>query len=169
MKLNRCVKPKIAILTIHNSYKYGGVLTCVKKFYKFCEKYFDPTVFFLNFDNDISTSIKSFKFSSQIKSGKYFGMKSIEIGARWAFWEPGHYTFTLFNWKKVLSDYKYFFVKSGSCIAAYPLVKLNKKFVLWVGTAYEDDRSKRIKELSFFRYMIDRLANLKMKKIEKDF
>ena len=48
-------KPKIAILTIKNSYKYGGVLTCVRKLYKFCEKHFDPTVFVLSFDKDIST------------------------------------------------------------------------------------------------------------------
>ena len=43
-------KPKIAILTIRNSYKFGGVLTSVKKLYEFCENYFDPTVFYLSFD-----------------------------------------------------------------------------------------------------------------------
>ena len=52
-------KPKIALLTIRNTYNYGGVLSCLKVAYQFCEKYFDPTVFFLGFDKEISTSIKN--------------------------------------------------------------------------------------------------------------
>ena len=94
-------------------------------------------------------------------------MKCIEVGARWAFWEPGHYVYSLPLWKNVLKDYNYFFMKSGSCIAAYPLVQLNKKFVMWVGTSYEDDKEQRLKNLSWFRYMIDRLASSRMRKIEK--
>ena len=88
-------KPKIAILTIRNSYKYGGIFTCLKQVYKFCEKYFDPTVFYLSFDKNISANLKSFKFASGIKNADFEGMKSIEIGSRWAFWEPGHYVYTL--------------------------------------------------------------------------
>lgn len=161
-------KPKIAILTIRNEYGYGGVLTCVKELYKFCEKYFDPTVFFLNFDPKISANLKSLKFGSQIKSEKYFGMNAIHIGTRWAFWEPGHYVYTLPMWKELLKNYDYFLMKSGSCIAAYPLVQLDKKFAMWVGTSYEDDKADRVKNLPWFRFLIDRLANIKMKKIEKD-
>jgi glycosyltransferase involved in cell wall biosynthesis len=161
-------KPKIAIITIKNSYKYGGVLTCVRKMYQFCQRYFDPTVFVLNFDNDISTSIKSLKYTSGIKKSDYFGMKCVEVGARWAFWEPGHYVYNLDAWKKVLQGYDYFFVKSGSCMCSYPLVQLNKKFVMWVGTAYEDDKAQRVKNLSWFRYVIDRLAIFKMRKIERE-
>ena len=161
-------KPKIAILTIKNSYNFGGVFTCVRKVYKFCERYFEPTVFCLNFDKEISTSLKSLKFSSDLRKTKYFGMNYVEIGARWAFWEPGHYVYSLPDWQKALKDYKYFFMKSGSCIAAYPLVKLNKKFAMWVGTSYEDDKAERVKNLSGLRYLIDRLAANKMRKIEKE-
>ncbi|MFC1894503.1 glycosyltransferase family 4 protein [Candidatus Dependentiae bacterium] len=168
MKLTKNQKPKIAILTIKNSYGYGGVLTCVKQVYKFCEQYFDPTIFVLSFDKDISTSLKLLKFSSRIKKTEYFGMKCVQVGARWAFWEPGHYIYSLNSWKKVLQGYDYFFFKSGSCIASYPLVQLNKKFVMWVGTAYEDDKSQRVKNLPVLRYLIDRLAVIKMRKIERE-
>ena len=64
-------KPKIAILTIRNSYKYGGIFTCLKQVYKFCEKYFDPTVFYLSFDKNISANLKSFKFASGIKNADF--------------------------------------------------------------------------------------------------
>ena len=168
MSFQQKEKSKIAILTIKNSYGYGGVLTCVQQVYKFCQKYFDPTVFVLSFDKDISASLKSFKFFSGTKKSEYFGMKCIEIGARWAFWEPGHYVYTLPAWKELLHDYKYFFFKSGSCIAAYPLVQLNKKFVAWVGTSYEDDKAQRVEKLSGFRYLIDRVSASKMRRIERE-
>jgi glycosyltransferase involved in cell wall biosynthesis len=95
-------------------------------------------------------------------------MNAVEVGAKYAFWEPGHYEYSLELWKKALQDYDYFIFKSGSNIAAYPLVLLNKKFALWVGTAYQDDREQRIKKLSVFRKSIDLLAQFKMKKIEKE-
>jgi glycosyltransferase involved in cell wall biosynthesis len=95
-------------------------------------------------------------------------MKCVEVGARWAFWEPGHYVYNLNAWKRVFEGYNYFFVKSGSCICSYPLVQLNKKFVMWVGTAYEDDKVQRVKKLSLFRYIVDRLAIFKMRKIERE-
>ena len=160
-------KPKIAILTIRNSYNYGGVLTCVKQVYKFCEKYFDPTVFYLSFDKNISANLKSLKFSSQTRKTKYSGMNAVEIGSKWAFWEPGHYSYTLSFWEKVLEEYDYFFVESGSCICAYPLVELNKKFAMWVAAAYQDDREKRIENLSSFRLLIEKIAYSKMLKLEK--
>ncbi|MBD3272727.1 glycosyltransferase [Candidatus Dependentiae bacterium] len=161
-------KPKIAILTIRNSYGYGGVLTSVKKLYKFCEKYFDPTIFYLSFDPKISANIKSFNFKNKIRHTNYFGMKAVEIGSRWAFWEPGHYLYSLPLWKKALKDYDYFIFKSGSCIASYPLIKLNKKFAMWIGTSYQDDRDQRVKKLSYIRKVIDFFAQFKMKKIEKE-
>ncbi|MCK4650903.1 glycosyltransferase family 4 protein [Candidatus Babeliales bacterium] len=161
-------KPKIAILTIKNSYEYGGVLSCVKVFYKFCEKYFDPTIFVLSFDKECSTSLRSFKFSSSVKQDTYCGMKCVEIGSRWAFWEPGHYVYTISHWQKALKDFKYFFVVGGSCISAYPLVQLNKDFVLWFAASYQDDRSQRVKKLSWFRYFIDKFSSNKIKKIEKE-
>ena len=159
-------KPKIAILTIRNTYNYGGVLSSLKVAYNFCSQYFEPTVFFLGFGNDIATSLRRFKFSSSVQPFSYFGMNCVEVGARWAFWEPGHYWFTYSRWKEVLADYDYFFVVSGTCIAAHPLVLLDKKFVMWIGTPYDEDRTERVKSLRGIRWLIDRLAHGPMNKIE---
>ncbi len=161
-------KPKIAILTIRNSYKFGGVLTSVKKLYGFCENYFDPTVFYLSFDPKISANLKSFNFSNKIRNTKYSGMNAVEVGSRFAFWEPGHYLYSLPLWEEALKDYDYFLVKSGTCIASYPLAKLNKKFAMWIGTAYQDDRLQRSEKLPILRRMVDFFAQFKMKKIEKE-
>lgn len=161
-------KPKIAILTIRNSYNYGGVLSSLKVVYQFCQQYFEPKVFFLGFDQEISTSLRSCKMTSSSKSLSYFGMNCTEIGARWAFWEPGHYAFTLPMWRELLQDYDYFFVVSGTSLAAHPLVQLNKKFTMWIGTPYDQDRTERVKELRGIRFLIDRLAHKKMNSIEKN-
>lgn len=166
--MNPIHKPKIAILSLRNTYQYGGVLTSLKTVYDFCEKYFEPTVFFLSFDPEISTSLKQFKFTSTTKPLTYFGMRCIEVGARWAFWEPGHYSFSLHSWRKVLKNYNYFFAVSGTCIAAHPLVLLQKKFGLLLSTPYAHDRAVRVKELHGFRKYIDSLASRSMNKIEKN-
>ncbi len=160
-------KPKIAILSLKNSYGYGGVLSSLKVTYDFCKKYFDPTVFFLGFEPSVATSLKKIKFSSSSQSLNYFGMKCVEVGARWAFWEPGHYKFNLKYWEKALAGFDYFMVASGTCICAHPLALLGKKFGMVISTPYEQDRAKRVNELSDIRYIIDRLANKKMLQIEK--
>jgi glycosyltransferase involved in cell wall biosynthesis len=160
-------KPKIAILSLRNSYNYGGVLSSLKVVYEFCETYFEPTVFFLGFDPEISTSLKTLKFASSVKPLTYFGMNCYEIGARWAFWEPGHYVHTLPHWRKLLQGYDYFFVVSGTCIAAHPLVQLNKKFTMWIGTPYNEDRTERVKQLTGFRRFLDTCARKPMNHIEK--
>lgn len=165
MKPNQ--KPKIAIISLRNSYNYGGVLSSLRVTYQFCQDYFEPTVFFLSFDPELSTSLRHLKFASNSKGLSYFGMNCVEIGARWAFWEPGHYAFTKQSWARLLEDYDYFFVVSGTCIAAHPLVLLNKPFAMWIGTPYTEDRAQRAEELSGIRYVIDRLANKKMLAIEK--
>lgn len=159
-------KPKIAILTLH-PYDYGGVLTSVKTLYKFAQQYFDPTLFYLNFDPKISTSLKSLKFKNSIKKTTFQGMNAVEVGARHAFWEPGHYVYTMPLWREVLKDYDYFLFESGTCIAAYPLVKLNKKFAMVLAASYKDDRNQRVQHLSFFRKFIDFFAQFKMQKMEK--
>ncbi len=159
-------KPKIAILTIRNSYDYGGVLSSLRVVHEFCKDYFNPTVFFLGFTPDIATSIRGLKFRSSLKPISYFGMNCIEVGARWAFWEPGHYWFTEDVWEELLAEYDYFFVVSGTCIAAHPLVLLNKKFVMWIGTPYDDDRLERVKRLTGLRKLINTFAEFSMRKIE---
>lgn len=160
-------KPKIAILSLKNSYGYGGVLSSLKVAYDFCQKYFDPTVFFLGFEPSVSTSLKNLKFSSSMQPLNYFGMKCVEVGSRWAFWEPGHYKFNLKYWEKAFEGFDYFLAVSGTCICAHPFALLNKNFGMIISTPYEQDRAKRVSELSDFRYLIDRLANKKMHQIEK--
>lgn len=161
-------KPKIAILTIRNTYNYGGVLSSLKVVYQFCQEYFDPKVFFLGFDKEISTSLRSGKLTSSVKPLSYFGMNCIEVGARWAFWEPGHYAYTHAAWRELLAGYDYFFVVSGTCIAAHPLEQLNKKFTMWIGTPYNEDREERVKQLKGIRSLLNRLAHKKMNTIEKN-
>lgn len=159
-------KPKIAILTL-DPHELGGVLTSARHLYKFSQKYFDPTIFYLSFDPEISANIKAINFKNKIKSTTYLGMKIVGVGSRWAFWEPGHYVYSLSLWKEVLRDYDYFMMKSGPATSAYPLVQLNKKFAMWIGTSYEDDRADRIKQLPTYRKLIDFFAQFKMKKIER--
>ncbi|MFA5075522.1 MAG: glycosyltransferase [Candidatus Babeliales bacterium] len=161
-------KPKIAIITIKNSYSYGGVFAKLKIVHDFCTKYFEPTVFCLSFDKDISASIRSFRFFSKTKEEKFFDIKYVHIGAKWAFWEAGHYKFTKSLWQQELKNYDYFWVVSGNPIPAYPLVKLNKKFVMWVASDYLQDRQERIKELSFFRYFLHKLNVCKILNMERE-
>jgi glycosyltransferase involved in cell wall biosynthesis len=160
-------KPKMAILTLHPN-NGGGILSSLSAVYKFCDHYFEPTVFFLGFDVRMSAHLRPFKFSSSIVRKNYFGMRSVEIGARWAFWEPGHYKFTCETWKKELAGFDYFFVTSGTPIAAHPLVLLNKKFLLWTATPYDDDRTERMAKDLGIRKFIDKLAVPKMRIIEKN-
>jgi glycosyltransferase involved in cell wall biosynthesis len=160
-------KPKIAILTIRNTYNYGGVLSMLKVVYSFCEQYFEPKVFFLGFDPEIATSLRACKFTSRVKPISFFGMNCIEIGARWSFWEPGHYSFTYHYWKDLLEDFDYIFVVSGTSMAAHPALILNKKFTMWLATPYKDDRLERVKQLSGIRYVLNKLAQGRMNRLEK--
>ncbi len=160
-------KPKIAILSIRNSYQYGGVLATLKVAYDFCEQYFDPTVFVLSFDKTISAHLRPPKFSSATRESTYCGMKCIEIGSRWAFWEPGHYAFSIKQWEQALAGYDYFFAVSATPIAAHPLALLNKKFILWASTTYHDDRTERVKKLRGVRKLSNTFGNKKMDTIEQ--
>jgi len=166
--MNTVAKPKIAIISVRNTYNYGGVLSSLKVMHNFCQQYFEPTVFFLGFDRAVATSIRSLKFSSTFQSLTYFGMHCVEVGARWAFWEPGLYKNTIPTWQLLLQDYDYFIVVSGTCIAAHPLLLLNKPFAQWIGTPYEEDRAERVKQLTGIHFLIDKLASQRMKKIEKE-
>lgn len=160
------VKPKIAILTIRNSYKFGGVLATVKVVHDFCKQYFDPTLFYLSFDPDVSAHLRPLKFSSENKNTEFEEMNAVAIGSRWSFWEPGHYKFTYDQWKRALADYEYIFVVSATPLAGHPAQLLKKKYVMWISTPYEHDRNERIKHLSMTRYAIDLLAQPFMRKIE---
>lgn len=161
------MKPKIAILTLH-PHNYGGVLALQKNVYEFCKKYFEPTLFFLGFGVDISTSIKRCKFSSRVRHTSYFGMQAVEIGARWATWEPAHYTNTLKMWAQELDGYDYFFVASGTPIVAHPLILLNKKFVGIYASDHATDRTQRMAQLKGIRGWIEKKAHPRMLKLEKE-
>ncbi|MFC1854313.1 glycosyltransferase family 4 protein [Candidatus Dependentiae bacterium] len=159
--------PKIAILTLHPE-NYGGILSSLRVVYEFCSKYFEPTVFFVGFDHKISAHLRPLKFNSEVRRKNYFGMRCVEIGSRWAFWEPWHYAATLKIWEKELRDFEYFFVTSGTCIAAHPLTLLKKKFLLWPATPYDDDRLARRCEMSVSRRILENLSAPFMRKIELD-
>lgn len=160
-------RPKIAILSIRNEYNFGGVFATLKIVHNFCQQYFDPTVFYLSFDKKISARLKSLKFSSSNRPTVFENMDAVEIGSRWAFWEPGHYKFTLKQWEQALKDYDYFFVVSATPIAGHPLALLNKKYPIWISTPYNADRTQRVERLKGLRKLIDRFANPFMNKIEK--
>lgn len=160
-------KPKIAIISIRNTYSFGGVFATLKVVHDFCNQYFEPTVFFLSFDPKNSAHVRPFKFSSSTQSSIYHGMNCVEIGARWAFWEPGHYEFTAASWQEALRGFNYFFVVSATPIAGHPLALLNKKFIVWLSTSYEEDRQERVKKLTGSQWLLNKLANHSMEIIEK--
>jgi glycosyltransferase involved in cell wall biosynthesis len=161
-------KPKIAVLTIRNNYPYGGVAKILEVSCNFLKQYFDPTILYLSFDKGISTSLKSLKFNSGTRATKYLGCNSIEVGVRWAFWEPGHYKNSLGQWKEALQKFDYFFVASGTPIAAHPAACLERKFLIWATTSYSSDRSERIKQLKGFRSILNKIATPAMSRIERD-
>lgn len=161
-------KPKIAILSIKNSYQHGGTRTLIKTAYEFCSQYFDPTIFTLSFDPKISTSLRRFDFNSSHKESVVDGMPWVEIGSRWAFWEPTHYAAPLDQWKKALSNYRYFFAVSATPLAAHPLALLNKRYPLWACTTYDEDRKQRAQNMKGLRFLIDRLAHPFMVQEEKN-
>jgi glycosyltransferase involved in cell wall biosynthesis len=159
-------KPRIAILSLH-PYNYGGVLAVLKTVYQFCQNFFEPTVFFLTFDPSMSRSVRSPFTVAGSKKTTYFGMNCVEVGSRWAVWEPGHYQWTQDLWEKELEGYDYFFAVSGTVIAAHPLALLHKKFVVWAATPYDDDRADRIKTMPLLHRLVDRCAQSSMHDIEK--
>ncbi len=158
---------KIAILSLDPG-NGGGILHSLKALYKFCGQYFDPTVFFLDFDTEKSANLKRFSFSSSVSSKQIFGMNCRAIGARWAFWEPGHYSWTLKDWDRELSEFKYFIVTSGTAIAAHPLALLDKKFVAWLATPIAGDRQGRSFWPNPIRLALDAMNWNKMLKIEQE-
>jgi glycosyltransferase involved in cell wall biosynthesis len=135
--------------------------------YRFCSRFFEPTLFFPSFDKSLSQSLRNPFNGASMQKKEYFGMPSIEIGTRFSFWEPGHYQWSQKLWQKALEDYEYFFVVSGTSIAGHPLILLKKKYVLWAATTYEEDRAIRKKSFSWFRKIIDSLAQKSMKSIEQ--
>ncbi|MBT4594424.1 glycosyltransferase family 4 protein [bacterium] len=160
-------KPEIAILSLH-PHNYGGILSFLRVVHKFCSKYFTPTVFFLGFDSEISASLRGMKFKSHVRRTEYFGMKCVEIGARWAFWEPGHYANTMADWENELSHFKYFFAASGTPVAAQPLAVLGKRFLGWYATPYSEDRKERVRLMSWPRHIVDFSGQKFMESIERN-
>lgn len=159
---------KIAILSL-DPRNGGGVLHSLQALYNFLEKQgHQPTVFFLNFDPKFSASLRHWSFNSKDTKMELFGMRCFGIGARWAFWEPTHYTATLESWEKALQNYDLFFVSSGTAIAGHPLALLKKKYILWIATPFWDDRKDRVESEPFFSRMLQKITKSRMMKIEKD-
>lgn len=161
-------KPKIAILTLRNSYPYGGVWSSLKVVHDFCTRYFEPIVCTLTFESPYAMSLRRLRFHSTVSyEGDYHGFPSYDVGARWAFWEPWHYAATVDSWRTILASFDYIFAVSGTVIAAHPAVLVKKPFVLWASTLYAQDRQQRAQQLSGFRALIDRAAQPVMLEIEK--
>jgi glycosyltransferase involved in cell wall biosynthesis len=160
-------KKKVAILSIDPRNK-GGVLSSLQALYRFLEQKYEVTVFFLNFRAPFATSFRKLKFSSTDSSFTFFGMNCFGIGARFAFWEPSHYTNTLSSWQKYLEGYDLFFVSSGTPFAAHPLQLLKKKFILWVATPFWKDRCDRIAAESWYEKVMSWLTKSWLTRIEKD-
>lgn len=150
-------KPKLAIVTLH-PHNYGGVLASMRAAYQWAERHFEPTLFFLGFDSSIATNIKSFKYASSVRHTSYFGMRSVEVGARWGFWEPGQYVYTLPVWRAVLAEYEYCIAVSGTVLAAHPLLLLKKKCMVWAATTYDEDRVQRVSSMGIAHRLIDRFS-----------
>ncbi len=160
-------KPKIAIITLRNQYKYGGTHASQQAVFNFCKRYFEPTLFFLSFEKDISAHLRPFKTTSRNRAGMHNGMPCVEVGVRWAFWEPAHYAATREQWEEALQGYDYFFVVSGTPIAGHALALMNKRFVMWPASTYQHDREQRAQKMRSLRKWIDRLAQPWMLAIER--
>lgn len=158
-------KPPIAIIAPHPLHG-GGVLSSLKVVYEFCERYFSPKVYCLSFLPDVAMSVSSLRFTSAARERIYEGMRCVEIGARWARWEPGHYWFTRRLWKRYLGPYRYVFVTGGTPHVAHPAVILNKTFILWLASTYMDDRVHRLAQASLVENLVERAKAPFMEAIE---
>lgn len=156
----------IAIISIDPRDR-GGVRTMVEEAWRFAAKKGRPHLFFLSFEPSIATSIRSLRLSSTTQHGTWEGKSFTAIGARWAFWEPGHYFYTRKQWQQALEGYEYFFVVSGTPIAAHILYLLKKKYVLWIASSYDDDRAQRVQKMSYPRGLINAVARPLMVSIER--
>jgi glycosyltransferase involved in cell wall biosynthesis len=159
-------RKKVAILSL-DPVNGGGILHSLLGLHRFCQERFETTVFFPDFSKQLSASFSSLKFSSQVKKEKVLGMDCVRVGTKFAFWEPGHYAFVRDQWAKLLQPYDFFFVSSGTPIAAHPLVLLDKKFILWVATPFSEDRAERLKTLPWWQRVLSWLTTSSMQKIEQ--
>lgn len=158
--------PKIAIISLDPRIG-GGVLSSVKQLYHFLDNNnYEPTIFFLDFSKEHAMSLKRFKFNTTDSSFLYQNMRCLGIGAKYAFWEPFHYSNTISSWT-ALDSYDLIFVSSGTPFAAHPAVLKNKKFILWVATPFWDDRKTRLSEESFLAKILGYLSKPFLAKIEK--
>lgn len=158
-------RPPLAIIAPHPSHG-GGVLSSLKIVYEFCDRYFTPKVYCLSFLPDVAMSLRSLRFFSSVRERTYEGMRCVEIGARWARWEPGHYWFTRRMWKRYLEAYRYVFVTGGTPHVAHPAVILNKTFILWLASTYLDDRAHRLAQASFLEKIAHKAQAPFMESIE---
>lgn len=159
-------KPKLAILTLH-PHNYGGVLSAMQAVWQFAEQHFEPRLFFASFDSVVAAHFRSGKFNFSSQEQTFFNMPGTAIGTWLSHWEPGHYWFNRHLWARALADYEYCFVVSGTPIAGHPLTYLNKKFILWVATPYDDDRQQRAELNRGVNKLIDDSAAHVMRGIEK--
>ena len=164
MKIKK--KPKLAALTQDPRFG-GGVLASNLALQEMLQDEFELTFLFIDFNKEFSASIKNLKFTSKNSSFKIQSLNCIGVGSRWAFWEPGHYEFTLDSWRTLLKEFDYYISSSGTCVTAHPLALLNKKFTVWCATPFWEDRKDRIKNLNYYEKALALITKNKMVDIEK--
>ena len=157
---------KIAILTL-DPRNGGSILHSLLVTYNFLRQWGKPTVFFLDFTPQHSTSMHNSAQANKITPLQLYGMNCVSISSKWAFWEPGHYHYTLPQWREALQGYCYFFVTSGTAIAAHPLALLQKPFVAWLATSLAGDRTGKSISFNPFRRLIAGLCWPSMLQIEQ--
>lgn len=160
------VKPPLAIIAPHPAHG-GGVLSSLKIVYEFCQRYFAPKVYCLSFLPSVAMSLRSFRFTSSAREFMYDDMRCVEIGARWARWEPGHYWFTRGLWKHYFKPYRYVFVTGGTPHVAHPAVLFQKKFILWLASTFFDDRKHRLEKASWSEQLLEKVNLPFMNAIER--
>ncbi len=148
MEAQKKLKPPLAIVAPHPVHG-GGVLSSLRVVYAFAQRYFTPKIICLSFLSPVSMSLRNLRLSSSIRETIIEGMPCVEVGARFARFEPGLYWITKDLWQQVLGPYRYVFVTAGTPHVAHPAVLLNKKFVLWLASTYLDDRKHRLNASSF--------------------
>jgi len=166
MDTHKLVKPPLAIVAPHPAHG-GGVWSLLKVVYGFAERYFSPKVFCLSFLPSVAMSWRSLKLSSSLRESIIQGLPCVEVGARFSRFEPGLYWLTQDLWRQVLGPYNYVFVAGGTPHVAHPAVLLNKKFILWLASTYQDDRKHRIQKSSVIERAIEKINTPLMNYVER--
>ena len=92
------------------------------------------------------------------KTGSEFqGNDCIGLGCWFPELEFTHYWATS-RWKTLIEQHDVHLTVSGSAMAALPYVQTKTNFLAWVATDWSGDRTHRVKEFTWVRRLLDRIA-----------